>query len=146
MKIAKSSWHYRFNNWSNQFFAHKCERGHYTTCSYVRTTIASMLSVLFKGLILLFLFGGFCFVSGSMIIVPIISLMGHAPYEAAAVFCVCGWIAAAFDAVAFLLNRAQKWIKNSADKENASKKEPSVFIQAIIDKHNKFCTLVKTED
>lgn len=147
MKIAKTSWHYRFNKANNENFTYRFANEHYTTCSYIRTTMASMFACLFK--ILFFLIVG-CFVlfwAGSMIGVPIILYMGKLPYELPAIMCLIGWAAVAFALTVLFVKQVKEWIENARLKAGSKpSKEPNVFVQAIIDKHNKFCTLVTAED
>jgi len=147
LKIAKTSWHYRFNKSNNENFTYWFANEHYTTCSYIRTTIASMFSCLFKILFFLFIGGFILFVVGSMIGVPIILYMGKLPYELPGILCVIGWGFAIAGLVVMFIKYTKEWIENARLKAGSKpSKEPNVFVQAIIDKHNKFCTLVTAED
>lgn len=145
MKIAKTSWHYRFNRFNNEKFEERFEFGCYTTCSYIRTTLASMFAALFKCCIL---FGVACFILGmlgSMIVVPILIFMGTIPYELPTIICVIGWAFAIGALIILLTSQIKDWVSNLKFKSDRPKKEPNVFVQAVIDKHNKFCTLVTAE-
>ena len=137
MKIAKTSWHYRFNRFNNERFEDRFNYGCYTTCSYIRTTLASMFSALFKCAVILCVAGLILWVIGSMIVVPIIIYMGMMPYEMAGAFCLVGWIFAASALAVLLFGQIKEWIKNLEFKtDDRPKKEPNVFVQAVIDKHN----------
>lgn len=55
MQISKNSWHYRFNNYIQDGFASRVRHDTFTTCTYIRTTIASAFTGLFKLLFILLL-------------------------------------------------------------------------------------------
>ena len=147
MKISKDSWHYRFNDFSNDNFSYRFSKGQYTTCSYIRTTIASTFASLFKGFIILCIIATILGVVGSMIAVPVMVFMGMTSIpELPAVTCVTGWVAVSVVLFVILVNQIKEWIQNIEFKTSERvKKEPSVFVQAIIDKHNKFCTRVTAD-
>lgn len=146
MKISKSSWHYRFNKFMDDDFTYEFSEGQFTTCSYIRATIGSMFTALFKSVVLM-IFGAFgLFFVGSMIGVPIVVFLGKVPYELSAILCIVGWAFAAAGLLVLFAKQVQEWMKARRSKTGAVKKEPSVFVQAIIDKHNRFCTLVTAED
>ena len=82
-----------------------------------------------------------------MIGVPIILYMGKLPYELPAVLCLIGWLAVIIALAILFIKQVKEWIENARLKAGSKpSKEPNVFVQAIIDKHNKFCTLVTAED
>lgn len=144
MKITKDSWHYRFNNWQNAMFEYHFDTGRYTTCSYIRTTIGSAFSAFFKGLTALCFLGIFLFIAGSMLIVPAMVFMGQMPPEMPAVVCVTSWAIAAFVLLILFVRYTTEWFESRRNSSSQSK-EPNVFVQAIIDKHNKYCTRVTAE-
>jgi len=148
MKISKDSWHYRFNDFSNDNFSYRFSKGTYTTCSYIRTTIASFFATLIKCVFVLCIAGMALWIVGSMIGVPIMIYMGITSIsELIGVPCIIGWIAVIVVLAALFASQAKEWVHNlSAKLEDRPKKEPNVFVQAIIDKHNKFCTRVIAED
>lgn len=147
MKIAKTSWHYRFNKFNNEHFEHRFDRERYTTCSYIRTTLASMFSATFKCAVILCMAAVILWVIGSMLAVPFVVFMGVMPYELAGVTCVVGWAFLVSALIIMLIGQIKEWIENIEFKTNdRPKKEPNVFTQAVIDKHNKFCTLVTAAD
>ena len=146
MKIAKTSWHYRFNRFNNENFEDRFNYGMYTTCSYIRTTLASMFSALFKCCVLLVVA---CFILGmlgSMIVVPILIFMGTTPPELPTIVCAICWSFTIGALLILLAGQIKEWVENLKYKSARPKKEPNVFVQAVIDKHNKFCTLVTAED
>lgn len=146
MKIAKTSWHYRFNRFNNEKFEDRFNYGCYTTCSYIRTTLASIFASIFKCAVLLCVAGVILWVAGSMLAVPVMIYMGLMPYELSAVVCMIGWIFVVSALIVLLFGQIKEWIRNLKVKSgDRPKKEPNVFVQAVIDKHNKFCTLVTAE-
>lgn len=48
MQISKSSWHYRFNAWMQESFRSRSRNEIFTTCSYIRTTLFSLIVGVFK--------------------------------------------------------------------------------------------------
>lgn len=147
MKIAKTSWHYRFNRFNNENFEDRFNFGCYTTCSYIRTTLASIFASIFKGAIILAVISMLLGILGSMLVVPVLIFMGATSIpEIPGVTCVVGWAFTIFVMVVILAGQIKEWIKNLEFKtSDRPKKEPNVFVQAVIDKHNKFCTLVTAE-
>lgn len=146
MKIAKTSWHYRFNNFNNSSFEHRFDRGRYTTCSYIRTTIASFLSAIFKGFIILIVAAFAALMVGCMIVTPISIYLGINPYDVFGFLCVVGWVIVTIGlTVAFVSDVTERCRNFQFKATERVKKEPNVFVQAVIDKHNKFCTLVTAE-
>lgn len=146
MKIATSSWHYRFNRFNNENFEARFQRGRYTTCSYIRTTLASILASIFKGFIILFFAAVILGVAASMLAVPVIIFMGMTPYEMPMMTCVVGWAFAIAALTILFIAQVKEWLESIEFRDSKPKKEPNVFVQAIIDKHNKFCTLVTAAD
>ncbi|MNI46901.1 hypothetical protein D3C73_1013890 [compost metagenome] len=66
--------------------------------------------------------------------------------EIPAVTCVVAWVFTAAVLLIVLLGQIKEWIQNLEFKtSDRPSKEPSVFVQAIIDKHNKFCTRVTAD-
>lgn len=146
MKISKDSWHYRFNDFSNDNFSYRFSKGQYTTCSYIRTTIASTFASLFKGFVILCMLAMVLGIVGSMIVVPFMIFMGSMPPELPTVTCVVAWVFTVAALIILLIGQTKEWIQNLEFKtSDRPTKEPSVFVQAIIDKHNKFCTRVIAE-
>lgn len=148
MQISKTSWHYRFNKWQNDNFSSRFNRGHYTTCSYIRTTIASTFACLFKAWIILLVISCILGLIGCMVVVPIMIFLGSASIpELPGVMCVVGWLMVIVILAIVLVNQIKNWIDNLETKfKDRPVKEPNVFVQAVIDKHNKFCTRVVAED
>lgn len=148
MKISKDSWHYRFNNFNNDNFDYRFNKGVYTTCSYIRTTIASFFAFGFKCFAILCALAFVLWIVGSMIYVPAMVYLGATSInELLAVPCIVGWVAVIVVLAVLFANQVKEWIHNlSAKLDDRPTKEPNVFVQAIIDKHNKFCTRVIAED
>lgn len=148
MKISKTSWHYQLNRNTNEHFEYWFDRGRYTTCSYVRRTAASVLVTLFKGTVILAGILTLIAVLYSMVAYPISHYLGHATNQVVEALAVVGWIFAVIAALFVIVYTTQRWVEKRASKSRPferRKKERSVFVQAVIDKHNKFCTLVTAE-
>lgn len=147
MKISKNSWHYRFNDFNNDNFTYRFENGVYTTCSYIRTTIASFFAFAFKCAFLLCIAGIILWIIGSMIGVPVMIYMGVTSiHELLVGPFIVGWLAVIVVLIITLAKQIGEWIDaRGTTFNNRPKKEPNVFVQAIIDKHNKFCTRVIAE-
>lgn len=147
MKIAKTSWHYQLNRNSNEHFEYWFDKGRYTTCSYVRRTLVSMLALMFKSIMCLAGLATIVFVVGSMLVVPVMLYMGHKPHDIPGIMCLIGWIFAIMFSLFVILSKVKEILERPSRKpfKARKKKEHGVFVQAIIDKHNKFCTLVTAE-
>lgn len=139
MKISSTSLHYRFNaKVQSDKFTDKAERGRFTTCSYIRTSLYSVVQALWFTFVAFLASFLVLWVVGSAIWVPIsIFFLNGTPVEsalaAAAVFWVLVGIALAVMTFKFINARYIAPVL----------KEPNVFIQAIKDNHNKFCTRVE---
>lgn len=148
MKISKNSWHYRLNSSSNEHFAYWFDRGRYTTCSYVRRTLMSLAVTFFKGAVIL---AGALTLLGvlySMIAYPISHYLGYATNQIVEAMALVGWIFTIIGVLFGIIYTIHSWAEKRARKSKPferRKKEHGVFVQAIIDKHNKFCTLVTAE-
>lgn len=143
MKISSQSWHYRFNRLvQGHSFSERARRGQFTTCSYIRTIIFSMISGATKALVVAIISALLATAIISAIVVPILvwftSVQPAEPFVGFAVFM---WIVVAV----VLLFITTKYTKDAIKKVNWTRKpkEPNLFIQAIKDKHNKFCTRVE---
>lgn len=147
MKISKNSWHYRFNDFNNDNFSYRFEKGVYTTCSYIRTTIASFFAFGFKCTAILCALALVAWIIGSMVGVPLMVFMGATSLsDVFVVPCVVGWALTVLILFVTLVAQIKEWFQNLEFKtSDRPSKEPNVFVQAIIDKHNKFCTRVIAE-
>lgn len=146
MKISKTSLHYRFNNFiQGGDFRMRAIEGRFTTCSYIRTCIASVFGGIFKLVILIALLVAVLTFLACMFGVPIAIFMGYVPADKAIPPCVVGWAAVAFGLFVLMCKQTNQCIKNARARamKNYVSPEPNVFIQAIVDKHNKFCTRVE---
>lgn len=148
MKISKASWHYRLNASSNEHFTYWFDRGRYTTCSYVRRTLTSLTATVFKGTVIaagiLTLLGLLC----SMIAYPVAHSLGYVTSPIVEAMALVGWTFTALALLFGLFYTIHKWLEKRRDTSmwpKRTKKEHGVFVQAIIDKHNKFCTMVTAE-
>ena len=140
MKISNTSWHYRFNKLVQQEkFTDRAECGRFTTCSYIRTTIASMFKGAFNCLLVVVLSMLIAWLALSALIVPFyIWLSSSIPQDIFMVPCVLIWCIAVLGLVIAL----GKQIKERLE-EKFEGYQPNVFVQAIKDNHNKFCTRVE---
>lgn len=140
MKITNTSWHYRFNKLVQQEkFTNRAERGRFTTCSYIRTTITSLFKGAFNCLLVVVLGILVSWVALSALIVPFyIWLTSTVPTDAFLVPCVLVWVVVALGLVVALCKQLKERLE-----EKFEGYQPNVFVQAIKDKHNKFCTRVE---
>lgn len=137
MNISSTSWHYRFNKFVQGYaFSDRALRGQFTTCSYIRTLIFSMISGATKAVVT-FLLGVLAatFVLSGIIVPILIWFTDIQPAEPFGPFALIFW-----GIVAFCLLTKERIKRINWDRKP---KEPNVFIQAIKDKHDKFCTRVK---
>lgn len=139
MKISNKSLHYKFNAFVQQDrFTDKVRCNRLTTCSYIRTTIYSALMAMWFALLAVICVVIVVLVVGSAIWVPIaIFFMGGTPTGLPLALASMVWIAIAIT----LLILTWKYIKLRYI--IPVYREPNVFIQAIKDQHNKFCTRVE---
>lgn len=142
MQISTSSWHYRFTDTFISGFAGKCKRGQHTTCSYIRAVFyalcACLLSVSFFGGL-----GAFAiFLIGSMISVPVMIFFFELVKipEFILASATMGWIATGLVlgvmTISFIMKRASAW----------SEKRHNLMIQAMQDKKDGICTIVRIQD
>jgi hypothetical protein len=139
MKITSTSWHFRFNSKiQNDRFTDKARCGRFTTCSYIRTSIYSVVQALWFTFLACFTAIVIGCAIGCAIWVPfsIFFLSGTPPGEALTAASVV-WGLIAFG----LLVMTWKYVEPRF--VAPAIKEPNVFIQAIKDHHGKFCTRVE---
>lgn len=142
MQISTSSWHYRFTDTFISSFAGKCKRGQHTTCSYIRAFIYAVISAITCTAFFGTLAGFALFIAASMVSVPVMIFFFstfHIP-EVMLVSATMGWIAVALVLTILLINFAVK--HGSA----WSEKRHSLMIQAMQDKKDGICTIVRIQD
>lgn len=143
MNISNLSWHYRFNKFvQGNAFVDRAFAGRFTTCSYIRTLIFSAISGVTKGLVVTLIGILVASVVLSGIIVPILVWFTDIkPAEPFGPFAIFFWGVVVF----ILLFLTAKFTKERLKRIKwvSQKKEPNIFMQAIKDKHDKFCTRVK---
>jgi len=140
MKISSKSWHYRFNlKIQGEKFEHKAECGRFTTCSYIRTCIASVIQGAWFAFLICIIAALAIFIVGSAIWVPIsIFFLGGIPTGSPLAAACIVWALIALGLLVLM------WKQQVRPYYNAKvHQEPNVFIQAIKDKHGKFCTRVE---
>lgn len=142
MQISTSSWHYRFTDTFISGFAGKCKRGQHTTCSYIRAVFyalcACLLSVSFFGAIAVFAAA----LVTSMVATPVLIFFfeGVKIPEFMVAAAVMGWGAVATGLFVYLVNLL---IKHGSE---WSEKRHSLMIQAMQDKKDGICTIVRITD
>lgn len=139
MQISNRSWHYRFNaKIQSDTFTNKAACNRFTTCSYIRTTIYSVMQALwftFLACVVAAFVGG---ALGAALWVPFsIFFMNGVPNEVAVVTACVVWALIAFGLAVLT------WLFIKPRFVEPMLKEPNVFIQAIKDHHGKFCTRVE---
>lgn len=143
MKISNQSLHYRFNKLvQGNNFVDRVYGKRFTTCSYVRTTLFSLMKGGVNCLLFLILACFAVFVVGSAVGVPLIIMFStYVPADPFIGVCGIIWVLV----VLFLLNSLFGQIRKRM-KDSFRRYEPNVFVQAIRDKHNKFCTRVEVAE
>lgn len=142
MQISTSSWHYRFTDTFISGFAGKCKRGQHTTCSYIRAfiyaLIACITSVTFFGIMAVLALA----VVVSMVLVPVMIFffpLAHIP-EFMLVATIAGWGAVGVGLFIYLVNLL---IKHGSE---WSEKRHALMIQAMQDKKDGICTIIRITD
>lgn len=141
MKISKDSWHFKLNSKFDKGFENEKV---YTTCSYIRLTIVSLLCsfLIAGGCVALLIFLGIVLVG--MLSTPMIFYTGM-PIEGfwniTVGFGVGGWIFTgailASKAVTLVCNKTSKALR-----ERAKEKQRSLASQALKDRKDGICTIV----
>lgn len=146
MIISKKDWHYRFNNtFGSTDFEMKARNGRYTTCSYIRQTLYSMIRALAAGSMLAFLAAFAIWLVGSMIGVPIAIYMGFVfpakGFLATSLgLCGAGWLLTGAILTYMLAERIGNAAKNKLEAYETKK---GLLAQAREDKKQGFCTFVE---
>lgn len=139
MQISTSSWHYRFTDTFISSFAGKCKRGQHTTCSYIRTFIYAVIACITSTTFFGTLAGFALFIAASMLSVPVMIFFFstfHIP-EVMLVSATMGWIVVAIVLlINFVVKHGSEW----------SEKRHSLMIQAMQDKKDGICTIVRIID
>ena len=142
MQISTSSWHYRFTDTFISSFAGKCKRGQHTTCSYIRAFIYAVVAAITTTAF----FGGLAafalLIAASMISVPVMIFflpLVHIP-EVMLVSATMGWIAVGISLAVYLLHLLAKYGSEWSEKRH------SLMIQAMQDKKDGICTIVRIVD
>jgi cellulose synthase/poly-beta-1,6-N-acetylglucosamine synthase-like glycosyltransferase len=142
MQISKSSWHYRFTDTFISSFAGKCKRGQHTTCSYIRAFIYAVISAITCTAF----FGGLAtaalFIVASMISVPVMIFflpLVHIP-EVMLVMATMAWIMTGVGLGVYLISLLAKYGSEWSEKRH------TLMIQAMQDKKDGICTIVRIVD
>lgn len=142
MQISKSSWHYRFTNFYIGSFEGKCKRGQHTTCSYIRTVfyalIACITSTTFFGAVA----AAALFIAASAVSVPFMIFflpLVHIP-EVMMVTAIMTWLMIGIGLGIYLINLLAKYGSEWSEKRH------SLMIQAMQDKKDGICTIVRIQD
>jgi hypothetical protein len=142
MQIYKSSWHYRFTDTFISGFDGKCKRGQHTTCSYIRAVIYALIACVtsvafFGGLALAALF-----IVSSMVSVPVMIFffpLVHIP-EVMLFAATMAWIIVGIGLGVYLISLLAKYGSEWSEKRH------TLMIQAMQDKKDGICTIVRIVD
>lgn len=138
MKVSKSSWHYRFNDYFQSNFSYRASRSTFTTCTYIRTTIRTffqaLATVLFLGATLCML--GVIF--GSAIYWPVAVIFGLTLAKFTVPFAIITYAAVIAVGAGILYDKKLK-PKLEARREQ----KLSLLRQAVIDRKEGICTIVR---
>lgn len=138
MKVSKSSWHYRFNDYFQNNFSYRASRSTFTTCTYIRTTIRTFLQA---SVTILFLGGLLCIlgvVLGSAIYWPVAVIFGLTLAKFTVPFAIITYAAVIAVGAAILYDKKLK-PKLEARREQ----KLSLLRQAVIDRKEGICTIVR---
>ena len=142
MQISKSSWHYRFTDTYISSFAGKCRNGQHTTCSYIRAflyaVVACITSTTFFGAVA----AGVLFVAASMLSVPVMIFffpLVHIP-EVMLVSAAMAWFMVSIGLGIYLISLLAKYGSEWSERRH------SLMIQAMQDKKDGICTIVRIQD
>ena len=142
MQISKSSWHYRFADTFLGDFDGKCKRGQHTTCSYIRAVFYALCACL----LMVAFFGSVGTVAvvilASMITVPILIFFAPLIHIAEVFLTIAGmaWFMVAIGLGAYLISLLAKYGSEWSEKRH------SLMIQAMQDKKDGICTIVRIQD
>lgn len=138
MKVSKSSWHYRFNDYFQSSFSVRARNETFTTCTYIRTTIRTFFQalsvVVFLGAILAIL--GMVF--GSAIYWPVAVIFGLTLAKFTVPFALITYAAVIVVGSTILYDKKLK-PKLEARREQ----KLSLLRQAVIDRKEGVCTIVR---
>ncbi len=140
MKVSKSSWHYRLNDYFQSNFAHRAERSTFTTCTYIRTTIRTFLQALVVILLSGFALSMLALIFGSAIYLPIAAIFGFAILDFTVPFAVVVYGAIVSVSIVLLYEKKLK-PKLEARREQ----KMSLLRQAVLDRKEGICTIVRFE-
>jgi hypothetical protein len=146
MIISKNDWHYRFNKtFGSSDFEVKAQNGRYTTCSYIRQFLYSLLRALLALSMFSFLAAFVIWLVGSMIGVPIAIYMGFVfpakGFLAGSVgLCGAGWLFTGAFLTYLLAEQIGTGLKNKLEAYETKK---GLLAQAREDKKKGFCTFVE---
>ena len=142
MQISTSSWHYRFTDTFISSFAGKCKRGQHTTCSYIRAFIYAVISAITCTAFFGSVAAAAVFIASSMISVPVMIFffpLVHIP-ELMLVAATMAWIMVGIGLGVYLISLLAKYGSEWSEKRH------TLMIQAMQDKKDGICTIVRILD
>ena len=146
MIISKNSWHYRFTEtWGVLGFERRCREGKHTTCSYIRAVVYAAVRCFIALAFALTIGSAFLFIAAAMISVPIAIASGVVIVKGMLLhtmlpMCVVGWTGVGVGLLGYLASLAGKRISRYSERRQ------SLLLQAMQDKKDGVCTLVKIVD
>lgn len=142
MKIAKTSWHYRFNSFVQGYsFTDRVQARQMTTCSYIRTTMRSFFQKLLEYLFYTALCVAALIYIGNMLYTPIAIFCGFPVAGGNIAMAVTGWAAMAFFLLAALIDHYKGAIR--AKLSERKQKQLNILEQRIKDGKDGICTIVE---
>lgn len=145
MKISKNSWHYKLGNSNGSYaFQERCYDNAHTTCTYIRGVANAMFrttaAIAFIAFAILFA----TIVLASMVTVPVaiaigVPILNNSLLGAMVAPCLVGWMAVVIGLLGCLL----AWITDKMEARH--KVKVSLLKQAVLDKKEGICTLVRFE-
>jgi hypothetical protein len=142
MQISTSSWHYRFTDFYIGSFAEKCKRGQHTTCSYIRAFVYALFACIATTSFFGALAAAALFIASSMVSVPVMIFffpLAHIP-EVMLTAATMAWIMVGIGLSVYLISLLAKHGSEWPEKRH------NLMIQAMQDKKDGICTIVRIVD
>lgn len=142
MQISSKAWHYRLNmSVQGGSFYEKIRNRQLTTCTYIRTTVRSVLQGASFAVFLTFLFGMALFMALNAVWVPLALVFGWPLVQAQAIPAACVWILIGVGVLLTLLGIIGKFVRAKLDDRHERKL--TILEQRIKDGKEGICTIVE---
>lgn len=144
MKISKDSWHYRLNDIIQGYsFRDRARNRKFTTCTYIRTTVRSLIQGLLYAVLLVALALGAGALIGLMLYVPLAAVSGWVIHPGFIVPAVVGWGWAAIFGIVWVFGKIGPYIRERLS--DRYERKLSILEQRVKDGKEGICTIVEVE-